>query len=124
MDIEQAAGKVAMLDFTMLKRKLETVTGWSAEAVAEAEQLYRKYLSLAMVYPQTLLVPSRVIDEFWHAHILDTRAYMADCEMLFGRYLHHHPYGGPPADALEAAISNAAYAQTRELFLKHFDIEL
>lgn len=122
--IEQAAAKVALLDFTMLKRKLEHADGWPAGDVAEAECHYRKYLCLAMVYRDRTLGPSRMIDDFWHAHILDTRAYAADCEMLFGGYLHHYPYGGSYADPLDAAVSNAAYAETCRLFLKHFDIDL
>ena len=124
MDIEQAMARVDLLDFTALKRKLETMEGWPADTIAEAEELYRKYLSLALVYPNKALSPSRAIDDFWHAHILDTRAYTADCEMLFGRYMHHLPYGGSSGSALDAAISNAAYAQTCELFRKHFDVVL
>ena len=124
MDIEEAMERVALLDFTALKRKIETTEGWSADAVAEGEKLYRNYLSLAMVYPHKSLSPSLAIDEFWHAHILDTRAYTADCEMLFGRYLHHVPLGGADGSILDAVIGNAAYAQTCELFRKHFGIDL
>ena len=40
------------------------------------------------------MVPNGDIDEIWHMHILDTRAYMADCNALFGEYLHHYPYFG------------------------------
>lgn len=122
MDIDQAMKKVARLDFTMLKRKLLAEGEWSAESIAQAEQLYRKYLALLIVYPDEKLGPSRLIDDFWHAHILDTRAYMSDCEALFGSYLHHHPYGGSYGDVLDIAISNASYARTCELFMKHFSI--
>ena len=108
----------------MLKRKLEHADGWSARAVAEAESLYRKYLCLAVVYRNRTLGPSRVIDEFWHAHILDTKAYTADCEMLFGGYLHHYPYGGAYGDPLDMALTAAAYAETCRLFRKHFAIDL
>ncbi len=31
------------------------------------------------------------IDLFWHEHILDTKKYKQDCEMVFGRFLHHVP---------------------------------
>ena len=124
MDIEQAAAKVEQLDFTMLKRKLEHADGWSASAVAEAESLYRKYLCLGLVYRNRTLGPSRMIDEFWHAHILDTRAYTADCEMLFGAYQHHYPYGGAYGDPLDRALSAGAYDETCRLFRKHFDIDL
>ena len=47
-----------------------------------------------MLYPTKRIVPTLTIDEFWHAHILDTRAYMADCKALFGKYMHHYPYSG------------------------------
>lgn len=124
MDIEQAIAKVAVLDFSKLKRKLEATEGWSKDSVSEAEQLYRKFLALTMVYPDNRLGPSRIIDNFWHAHILDTRAYTSDCEMLFGEYKHHYPYGGTYGDVLDRAISDAAYKMTCDLFLKHFNIVL
>ena len=37
------------------------------------------------------LAPSPLVDLAWHAHLLDTRAYMRDCDALFGEYLHHAP---------------------------------
>lgn len=124
LSLEQAMEKVASLDFTMLKRKLEAESDWSAERVAEVEQFYRKYLALLLAYPRERLPPSAEIDSFWHAHILDTRSYVADCEMLFGGYLHHHPYGALYTDVLDVAIGKAAYARTRELFREHFGVTL
>lgn len=124
MDIEQAIAKVAVLDFSKLKRKLEATEGWSKDSVGEAEQLYRKFLALVMVYPDNTLGPSRIIDNFWHAHILDTKAYASDCEVLFGEYKHHYPYGGTYGDVLDRAVSDAAYKMTCDLFLKHFNIVL
>ena len=73
MSIEQAVARVAELDFTMLKRKLALQKGWSAELIAEAEQFYRQFLALKLVYPKRTISPTVTIDEFWHAHILDTR---------------------------------------------------
>ena len=43
--------KVAMLDFSMLNRKLVEEYGWTAEFCQEVEGLYRKFLSLNMHYP-------------------------------------------------------------------------
>ncbi len=34
------------------------------------------------------------MDEVWHAHILDTRRYAADCDCVFGEFIHHYPYFG------------------------------
>ena len=37
-------------------------------------------------------VPSKMIDEMWHAHILSTREYFAFCDRHNdGDYLHHDP---------------------------------
>lgn len=79
MDLEQAMAKVAVLDFSKLKRKLETTEGWSSDATDQAEQLYRKFLALVIAYPHHTLGPSRMIDSFWHAHILDTCALVVLC---------------------------------------------
>jgi hypothetical protein len=50
--------------------------------LAEADQLialYRAYLKLCAWYPEDDIVPSKEIDQVWHAHILDTGKYAADC---------------------------------------------
>lgn len=36
-------------------------------------------------------MPSRVVDDAWHAFILDTRAYEHFCAQAFGRFVHHTP---------------------------------
>ena len=36
-------------------------------------------------------VPSKLVDLVWHLHILDTKAYFADCKEIFGKYIHHSP---------------------------------
>lgn len=56
---------------------------------------YRKMLILNQVYPHTPIVPSKLVDQVWHTHILDTIQYHRDCLRMFGRYLHHAPsFGG------------------------------
>ena len=120
--IEQAVARVAELDFTMLKRKLALQKGWSAELIAEAEQFYRQFLALKMVYPKRAISPTVAIDEFWHAHILDTQAYIADCKALFGHYLHHYPYSGMK-DMFELMLSQVVHKEMRELFLQHFGVD-
>ena len=122
MSIEQAMAHVAELDFTMLKRKLALQKGWSDEFIAEAEQFYRQFLALKLVYPKRTISPTVTIDEFWHAHILDTHAYMADCKALFGHYLHHYPYSGMK-DMFELMLSQVVHAEMRELFLQHFGVD-
>jgi hypothetical protein len=120
--LEQAMAQVAALDFTMLKRKLGEEHGWTPEYQDEVEDLYRKFLALNKVYTDRKICPTGPIDEFWHAHILDTRAYAADCEKLFGHFLHHFPYFGMrgPEDRQDL---ETAFAESRGLFIRHFGID-
>ena len=90
--------------------------------VAEVEDLYRKFLALNMVYPDRKICPTGPIDEFWHAHILDTRAYAADCQALFGEYLHHFPYFGMRGPEDRQALESA-FSASRALFIEHFGID-
>jgi hypothetical protein len=121
-ELGDAMARVAKLDFAMLRRKLVEEQGWTIEACDEAEDLYRKFLALNLRYPDQKICPNGPTDEFWHAHILDTQAYAADCELLFGRVLHHYPYFGMrgPEDRTDL---ESAFAQTVDLFIRHFGID-
>ncbi|MFZ0750165.1 MAG: hypothetical protein WAM70_12455, partial [Pyrinomonadaceae bacterium] len=121
-DVEAALERVAKLDFTMVKLKLGQEKGWSLEHQTEVEDLYRRFLALNIVYPDRKICPTGPIDEFWHAHILDTRAYEADCEFLFGHFLHHFPYFGMRGPDDFAALQTA-FDQSKDLFIRHFGID-
>ena len=94
--VAAALEKAARLDFGMLRRKLAEKMNRSVGYLNEVEGLYCRFLALKMVYRNRMICPTEVIDEYWHAHILDTRAYERDCRFLFGEYLHHFPYMAPP----------------------------
>ena len=115
----KAIDRVAKLDFKMLKSKLAMQERWTGELISETEEFYRQFLVLNMLYPDKRIVPTLAIDEFWHAHILDTRAYTADCEALFGRYMHHYPYSGLKG-VFDMLRAQALRAETQELFKQHF----
>jgi len=51
--------------------------------------------------PRSIGMPSRIVDDLWHAFILDTRAYEAFCRQAFGGLLHH-----VPAAKMEPGISS------------------
>src|SRR6185369_17776993 len=36
-------------------------------------------------------MPSKAVDAYWHAFILDTNSYAEWCERTLGRFLHHVP---------------------------------
>lgn len=120
--LEKAIAKVETLDFTMLARKLVEEQGWTNEFCQEIEDLYRKYLALNMRYPEKKICPTGPIDEFWHAHILDTRAYEKDCNLLFGEYFHHFPYFGMRGPEDRANLE-AAFQESLDLFVLHYGID-
>ena len=119
---EQAVARVAELDFTKLKKKLALQKRWMPEFIAETEQRYRQFLALILLYPDKKIAPTHAIDEFWHAHILDTRAYAADCEALFGEYRHHYPYSGLNG-VFDMLLNQQVQAESRALFKQHFGVD-
>ena len=55
---------------------------------------YRRFLRLHQVAGPARehhVAASKLVDLIWHEHVLDTKQYFADSELLFGRYLHHYP---------------------------------
>ena len=86
------------------------------------EALYRRFLALKMVYRGRLICPTGEIGAFWHAHILDTRAYKRDCHALFGQYVHHYPYLRMDWRGDRAAYEKAL-DESRALFVAHFGID-
>jgi hypothetical protein len=120
--LRDALDRVSRLDFTLLKRKMIEEHGWTPEFCDEAESLYRRFLALNARYPDRKICPTGPIDAFWHAHILDTRAYMRDCELVLGEYLHHFPYFGMRGPEDQAALEKA-FRESIELFITHFGID-
>lgn len=112
---------VAQLDFTRLAWKLASSeeAELSADAVSLAEGEYRRFLTLKKLYPDMEFVPSKLVDAFWHAHILDTRSYAADCERVFGYFLHHFPYFGIYGAEDKQALEDA-FDETRRVYESHF----
>jgi hypothetical protein len=121
-ELEAAVALVSSLDFSALRTHLVRETGRTEETVLEAEDLYRKFLALNVRYPGRKVCPTGPVDEFWHAHILDTMAYAADCHVLFGGLLHHFPYFGTRGDA-DAADLAAAFDDSVDLFIRHFGVD-
>ncbi|MGI9307592.1 MAG: glycine-rich domain-containing protein [Gammaproteobacteria bacterium] len=109
--------KVAALDFERLKWKLahSSEAAMSPDMCDLAEREYRRFLTLKMKHPKISLVPSKLTDSFWHAHILDTEAYARDCHALFGRFMHHFPYFGIYGDDDQQAL-NTAFHETNSLY--------
>jgi hypothetical protein len=110
------------LDLSMVRLKLakpEEGQGWTPDQLDLAEGEYRKFLALCIAHPKETIVPCRLVDQFWHQHILDTSAYREDCQRLFGFFYDHYPYFGlnGPDDA---ASLEAAYEVTLNLYELNF----
>ena|SRR6218665_1030994 len=116
------APAIAKIDLEMVKMKLrekEEGEGWSYEQCDSAEIEYKRYLHLCLVFGKGI-VPNKIMDKFWHYHILDTRAYHKDCEIVFGHYLHHFPYFGMRGDQDRQDLDNS-FLKTKELYQQTFN---
>lgn len=110
------------IDFSMILEKLQDSdegAGWALEYCQRVQGEYLRYLALSRRYADRAIVPSRIVDTFWHYHILDTQAYATDCESVFGYFLHHFPYFGMRGSEDAQALGDA-YDETLLLYEKHF----
>jgi hypothetical protein len=98
-------------------------TGLSLAQADRDVALYRCFLKLCVLYPDAAIVPTRQLDRVWHTHMLDTAKYQADCEEVFGRFMHHFPYAGLRDEADRRAWLED-FVQTRRLFREHFGADI
>jgi hypothetical protein len=70
---------------------------------------------------QTMPMPSQLVDDAWHAFILDTPRYARFCHSAFGRFLHHRPdTSGKPHDATHRRVEgNPAWQIGRRFLPEH-----
>ncbi|MES2757264.1 MAG: hypothetical protein V4693_07805 [Pseudomonadota bacterium] len=109
---------IAQLDLDPIKVKLmhkESGEGWSLAHATLIEGEYRRFLCLMKLHPNEPMAPLFDVDIFWHYHILDTMKYAADCDAIFGYFLHHFPYLGLRGEDDEAAHHRVG-ARMKELY--------
>ncbi|MBK1987928.1 hypothetical protein A0J48_010310 [Sphaerospermopsis aphanizomenoides BCCUSP55] len=114
------------LEFGSVKYRLmypESGLGLTDRQADWAIAQYLCFLMLFWLYPQANLVPNRVIDKVWHCHLLDTQKYMADCQLLFGAYVHHFPFYGLRG-TVDQQQMYASFLQTQQLFSQHFGLDI
>lgn len=115
---QQEMSAIAELDLDPIKVKLmheESGEGWTLEKATAVEVEYRRFLILMKLFPQEQTAPLFDVDTFWHYHILDTMKYAADCERVFGYFLHHFPYIGLRGEEDEQAHHRVGQ-RMRELY--------
>lgn len=118
MILENHFAPIAALDLDPIKVKLmhkESGEGWSRSYADAVEFEYRRFLHLMKKYPGEQVAPLFDVDVFWHYHILDTMKYAADCEAVFGYFLHHFPYVGLRGDD-DMEVHHRVGERMRELY--------
>eukprot|EP01043_Picozoa_sp_COSAG02_P029112 COSAG02_NODE_1797_length_10902_cov_25.030177_8_plen_678_part_00 len=85
------------------------------EDTAAAVVEYKKFLRLMIDQNNEWFTPSKLVDELWHRHILDSERYMEFCQQVAGEYLHHVPHYGKPH-----AYHNPGYATTLKAYETKF----
>lgn len=121
ISLQQAKAYIDKIDFSMIINKMVTRDDWLEDEAQAVCKMYRNYLFLLKKYKDKFEVPpSEEIDEFWHQHILDTRKYHADCEAIFGGYLHHKPeYIFDKYNSLNKSM-NHLFHNTQKLYFAEF----
>lgn len=101
------------------KHPLEIPTEAVARSAAEE---YKRFMAVVKVKKnmtsQMQAVPPRLIDLAWHEHIIDTEKYAADCQRVFGYYIHHLPTDPDTPEKTEEA--EAGYSQTVQTYTELF----
>ncbi|MGZ8261169.1 MAG: glycine-rich domain-containing protein [Caldimonas sp.] len=72
-----------------LRQQFPTLEAKDADLV---ERGFRQFfMACSRSNGQFVAMPSKVVDAYWHALILDTRGYAEWCDRTLGRFLHHIP---------------------------------
>jgi hypothetical protein len=116
--------EISELNLDQIKQKLmhvESGEGWTQEQANSVEIEYRRFLYLMKKFPNEQTSPAVAVDTFWHYHILDTMKYAADCEHVFGHFLHHYPYVGMVGEDAETEHHSSG-ERMRELYEQTFAV--
>ncbi|MEO1428913.1 MAG: hypothetical protein AAFS12_05000 [Cyanobacteria bacterium J06632_19] len=124
-DVRTFIGKLTHLDLEPIAHTLlhSNEEKWNIQQINQAISTYLMFLLLVYLYPNSNLVPNQEIDRVWHCHILDTMKYAEDCDMLFGRFIHHFPYFGQRGKVDRENLQKG-FEQTQVLFQEHFGISM
>jgi len=125
--LQQVIAAIQALDLESVKTRVtdpELGEGWTPAYADSIETAYKNYLTMLVKYQDDAedILLSKDVDEFWHTHILQTIKYTEDCEMVFGRYLHHAPHIGEVTSADMKKRTTLA-EKTRRLYEREFGNE-
>jgi hypothetical protein len=125
--LEDVRDYIQAIDFGPQKALMAEVehggVGWIAPKLDLMEEYYRNWLFLRRKYESRILPPTSQLDVFWHYHMLDTRAYIRDTQVIFGYYLHHFPYFGMRDDRDKHELQ-VAFAEMEDLYRREYGEEI
>jgi len=83
---------------------------------AEGLREYRRFIALTLL-TEGSCVPSKIIDEIWHAHILHSKDYISFSRSLGMDYIHHCP-----SQSDEKEVLKVEYSQTLDRYRSIFEV--
>ena len=90
--VTENTAHLPQLELTPIRLKVaKELSELTAEQLDDLELRYLKFLMLCKAEPNVRHEPEKDVDQYWHAHILHTKQYTADCQRYFGYFLHHNP---------------------------------
>lgn len=92
--------------------------GLTDRYLSEGEFALKQYYAVALLDPLNEHAVSKLVDPFWHVHILFTKEYMNFCNSIFGGYIHHTPLD--PDDTKEVKRVGKLYDYTLTTYKKIF----
>ncbi|MEW6491768.1 MAG: glycine-rich domain-containing protein-like [Cyanobacteriota bacterium] len=108
------SSKLQQLNLRPIQKQLMQF-GWTHQQAMRAINRYKMFLSVVYLHPHIPLIPTQEIDFVWHCHILHTRKYRQDCQMLFERFIEHEP----DTEVLQYSL-DTGFAQTQALLVQYF----
>jgi len=82
-------GRLPVLPKRKLRQQYPQLEAKDADLV---ERGFRQFfMACARSDGKYVAMPSKIVDAYWHAFILDTRSYAEWCDRTLGRFLHHVP---------------------------------
>jgi hypothetical protein len=82
-------GRLPVLPKRKLRQQFVNVEAKDADLV---ERGFRQFfMACARSNGRYVAMPSKIVDAYWHALILDTKSYADWCDRTLGRFLHHIP---------------------------------
>lgn len=113
---------IRSVDWPAIRARLERQLGWEPGRAEAALRQYREFLALARENRGAVFAPlSADMELAWREHVLDTRAYAADCESVFGETLHYAPSAARDAGWRRVAEGNTALYLARRAEMKPRD---